>query len=384
MKIVFTTHSYYPTQNGVQYVTEYLAEGLAHRGHEVAVLTAEESERGDEVHNGVRIMRINIPVWHTIYMGDKKAYKKLILSATQDADVMINVCMQCPTTDLIMPYLYEIDCRKILCMHGMAAIHFTKNDMRSLGAFFHKVWTIIRWSPFYHSVSKQIGLYDTVTHLHQEDIANRYFRKHYGVAGEVLENAVDNRFFSDGTAKKELDCPYMIYVANYFPLKNQEYVLNAFYASKETKDFSLIFIGSKRTEYYEALVQKNISLSEAYGRRDIKFLAGVSREETISLVRGAFMFLMGSDVEMYPVVIAEAMAAGVPFICTDVGCVKYLPGGVVVHSIGEMAKCISELIYNDEERMRLGYEGYRYAVEHNKIEKKVDQMEELIYRVCNK
>ena len=39
MKIVFTTHTYYPEKNGVQVVTEYLAEGLAKKGHEVHIIT---------------------------------------------------------------------------------------------------------------------------------------------------------------------------------------------------------------------------------------------------------------------------------------------------------------------------------------------------------
>ena len=39
MKIVFTTHTYWPRKDGVQYVTQYLAEGLAKDGHEVIVFT---------------------------------------------------------------------------------------------------------------------------------------------------------------------------------------------------------------------------------------------------------------------------------------------------------------------------------------------------------
>lgn len=40
MKIVFTVHTYYPEKNGVQVVTEYLAEGLAKKGHDIHVITS--------------------------------------------------------------------------------------------------------------------------------------------------------------------------------------------------------------------------------------------------------------------------------------------------------------------------------------------------------
>ena len=39
MKIVFTVHTYYPNKDGVQYVTQYLAEGLAKLGHDITVIT---------------------------------------------------------------------------------------------------------------------------------------------------------------------------------------------------------------------------------------------------------------------------------------------------------------------------------------------------------
>ena len=39
MNILFTTFSYYPETSGVPVVVQYLAEGLANRGHDVSVVT---------------------------------------------------------------------------------------------------------------------------------------------------------------------------------------------------------------------------------------------------------------------------------------------------------------------------------------------------------
>ena len=46
-------------------------------------------------------------------------------------------------------------------------------------------------------------------------------------------------------------------------------------------------------------------------------------------LKNAKLFVTGSTREAFPVVIVESMASGIPFICTDVGCVRFLPGGVV-------------------------------------------------------
>ena len=40
MKIIFTVNTYYPYKDGVSVVTQYLAEGLAQKGHEVLVMTS--------------------------------------------------------------------------------------------------------------------------------------------------------------------------------------------------------------------------------------------------------------------------------------------------------------------------------------------------------
>ena len=59
MKIVVTVHTYWPARNGVQYVTQYLCEGLAAKGHDVTVITVvpnpEETSREEPI--GVHIVR---------------------------------------------------------------------------------------------------------------------------------------------------------------------------------------------------------------------------------------------------------------------------------------------------------------------------------------
>ena len=102
MKILFTVHTYYPNKDGVQFVTEYLAEGLVKRGHQVDVLTYMYPDRTtvkSETHNGVNIIRWEAKTVHTFHKGDKVGYQQYIISRQQDYDVMINVGTQTALTD---------------------------------------------------------------------------------------------------------------------------------------------------------------------------------------------------------------------------------------------------------------------------------------------
>ena len=82
MKILICSFTYYPSVNGVQNVTEYQAEGLVARGHEVTVLTGYPKGRNcqpEEFYNGVHIQRFHASTDNMLHCGNKKAYQKLLL-----------------------------------------------------------------------------------------------------------------------------------------------------------------------------------------------------------------------------------------------------------------------------------------------------------------
>ena len=120
MKVVFTVSTYYPLKDGVQAVTQYHAESLAQKGHDVTVITAQNgSSPANETYNGVQIIRYSIVTKQSFYYGDKKGYQNLIISECSNADALINVCTQNPFTDWIMPILCDLRCKKLLYVHGM-------------------------------------------------------------------------------------------------------------------------------------------------------------------------------------------------------------------------------------------------------------------------
>lgn len=369
MRILITVASYYPVSGGVQMVTQYTAEGLVKMGHEVTVVTSTHDRKGNSIdnHNGVRLLYTDVYKRRDIIKGHKQEYVDLIKKETDNKDVMINVSLQTPTTDLIIPHLESIRCKKVLYLHDMYDFSWSKMDVASPSRFLSKVfYNITRW--FYYShLHKKLHAYNLVTHLTQFDNSYKYMLKHGVKNNIILGNAALDCMFKP--CDKKIDKLYFLSVANYAEHKNQKFILKAFYESDV--DCEMIFIGRERNKYFNELVELKDIFDKRYGEKKVVFNVGISREETEVLFKNARALVLGSRVEKFPIVIIEAMASHIPFISTNTGCAKYIPGGYVVENIEEMSYWIKFLADNEECRKLIGEVGYKYASKNMTIEGKL-------------
>ena len=374
MKIVITVNTYHPLKDGVQFVTQYHAERLAQKGHEVVVLTVNHGHSNEEVHNKVKIVRFDISVKHTLYFGERKKYINRLREELLSADALINVCAQTATTDWCFPILKDIKCKKILYMHGMHSHKFTKHDLVSLKALAHKIWNNARWNTYYKLSGKYFKQYDHIVQLHENDYANTYFDKKYHIKSVVIENAADDLFFEPEINKEN----YIINVSNYLPRKNQELLLRAFYKGNIDNKYGLILIGGEANKYYHRLLSLRKKLENRYGHKNVKILYGLNREETIKKIKKAGLYVQTSAWEAFPISIIEAMASGTPFISTDTGIVKYLPGGIVANSEQDISYWIKLLLNNQKLSALYGEIGNTYAKNKLSIDNKVNDLEKLL------
>lgn len=393
MKIIFTVNTYKPNLDGVQFVTSYLAEGLSKKGHDVYVITSSfsriETPKSEKI-CGVKVIRKYIRTSHTFHIGDKKQYQKFILNICSNADCIINVGSQSPFTDWCFEILNKIKIPKILYLHSIWDFKYHSENFYSLKAFLFKAWANIRWKIYYAKNKKIFKSYNKIIQLHKKDYSYLYFLNKYGIKSEIIENAADNHFF-DKHSENDFEKPfkhYIIYVANYIDIKNQIVAVKEFLKTNIDKNIGLVLIGSSKNKYYEKLIKfeeeerKRLNLSKK--NKPIKILTNVDRRYISSYVVNSDLYLMTSKDEKYPVSIIESMAAGVPYISTDVGIVKFLPGGVV-SSYDDIHYWIEEL-YNDSTlRKNLGITGHDYANLHMKIDDKVLQLEHMIQQLggCN-
>lgn len=378
MKIIFTVNTYYPLTDGVQAVTEYEAEGLAKLGHDVTVVTVKYPGLKEfETHHNVKIIRYNIATKYALYVGDIKGYRRLIEKLCKNADVLINVCTQTATTEVLYPILYKLPCKKVLYMHGFHDFHWHSFDFTSFSNFGHKLWNNFRWRFDYLTNGKYIKKYDTTIQLHEMDEATFFMKKKFGINSKIINNGADKQFFSSKEDVKFQNEHYAVCIANFIPRKNQEFILRSFYMSKQSR-LSLILIGSKTTPYFFELIKLKAKLDKKYGQRKVEILHDIPREQIARYVKNSSLYLLGSEWEAFPISIVEAMAAGIPYISTDVGIVKYLPGGKIVDSVSEMAFWIDLLTKNRKVAHSLGNEGKYYADENFVEEKIVLKLESIL------
>jgi len=144
-------------------------------------------------------------------------------------------------------------------------------------------------------------------------------------------------------------------------MKNEKYVLSAFLKARPTNT-ELIFIGNQKNAYMEDMKQEWLKYQKTCPGCQVSFLTGLSDIEIWSAYKAADIFLCGSKTECFPIVILQAMAAGVPFISTRVGCVEELRGGEIADSLIHMAQKISEYLSNKDLRKSVGSEG-KHAVQ---------------------
>lgn len=386
MKILITSHTYYPKKDGVQSVTQYLAEGLVSLGYEVTVFTnyyENINMKYNEVHNGVNIRRFNVKTKFLMHFGEKKEYLNTIEHEIDTFDILINVCTQCPLTDWILPRLKNIKIGKILYLHSMFDFKYSKNDFKSLSRLIKKIISNLRWKYFYLINSKNFKEYDEVIQLHQFDYANEFFRKKYNIESKIIENAVEDIFFNNVYSLSNNNTSrYILNVSNYCDRKNQKLLLNVFLHSKLSTDWKLIFIGSKENRYLEELKSiyseytKNSKM-----KKEVQFLTNVERENIYDYVKRAQIYMMTSKWEAFPISIIEAMASGIPFISTDVGIVKFLDGGIIAKSEEELIFCLEKFAFDEELREQYGRIGQYSARKNNKKDMKIQELSNIILNI---
>ncbi len=369
MKILFTVASYYPVSGGVQMVTQYTAEGFVKMGHEVTVVTSCRDHKSIiDKHNGVRLLYTDVYKYFDIIRGNKRSYIEMVLKLAEEMDVLINVSLQTPTTDLLLPYLDRIKCKKILYLHDIHDFKWNKMDLSSPSRIISKLYYNFTRRVYYARLYKKLHSYDIITHLTPFDNSYKYMLKHHIDDNIIIGNAALDVMFEP--SQKKLGKAYFLSVANYAEHKNQKFILKAFYNSGV--DYEMIFIGREHNKYLDELIELKTQLDKKYGEKKVTFNVGISRTETEILIKNAKALILGSRVEKLPIVIIEAMASKIPFISTNVGSIKYLPGGYVIDSSEEMAYWMSFIAENEGCRKLMGLTGYEFALSKMKVQNKLD------------
>lgn len=388
MKILFIVESYIPQLCGITSVTKYLAEGLALKGHKIILATQSHFSDDKLVEEiaGVEIHRFKI---HRNLLkkpiGDTKGFIDFVLS--QHVDAYVFECINSITSDIMLPHIDKLGGTLILHSHGFpwttSKPFAVMNDIKhTIGNTYNYLLGLYGFHKIYPNF---IAKFDQVLSLSivSSDIPLVY---KWAKKLSILDNAADDMFFEDITLtdfKRKFGIKfdhYMISIANYTVVKQQMLMVKAYLKSK-CKGISLVMIGGSKSAYYQYVKDYLSNNLSKYPGKDVVMLTGIERKEFPLILHGASVYLTSSTYEEFSISIIEAMAQGVPFISTNVGNARILPGGITVYDNEKYADAIDEMISNEKHRQELSVEAKRYAFENCRKDVAVNRMEQIIKRV---
>lgn len=386
MKITITALTYYPNKDGVQMVTQYMAEGLAKLGHDVTVLTClRNGNETEELHNGVHIKRFVVKTKLKIDYGEKKEFQQYLLDHASETDALVTVCANTAFAAWTYPIVEKLPYRKIMYQHGMYDGHLHLERVHSFARLLKALLLTPYWEMYHRRHWKQIMQYDACVHLFEGDSSHRYFEEHGFKNNVVIMNSCEQKLFEPynkgGQSIRdiyEIRNRYFIYVANFCSRKDQKLALRSFLKLK-SPDAELVLVGSQKNSYYEELLKLKSELEQENPQHgQVHILVGISREDTIALIRNCYACLMSSNNEYLPITIIETMACRHPYISTNVGVVSKLPGGVIATEPDDLSYWTKYFIEHEETVEQLGQIAYQYVRENMYLADKIKQLEDVL------
>jgi glycosyltransferase involved in cell wall biosynthesis len=384
MKILIVSFSFPPNKDGIAEAAWSMAVGYAQRGHQVVVATGHLPQRHDFTpHLSIRVgqFEIDAELLHQSHADDEvRRMKQFILES--EPDIVICHCWPVWSTTVAEETFPHLKVPKILVSHGYPLLWNPQRKFPwGIRSFFRRLATTA-------SFPRSLRSYDRVVFASRKRDWSRHLDyriasviRHPGIKIIPIGTDPEPARNSDREFRKahQLGDKFMILcVSNYFPLKNQLLTLQSFRKARIPNSV-LVFIGSDFNDYSRRLMELDRSLQTDQPGISVVFLEKLDRASTFAAFAACDVFLLTSTSETGPIVILEAMAAEKPFVTTDVGIVRELPGGIVADGEAEIAAALGRLHEDESLRYRLGKEG-RAAILRDRSNQIIEETREELVR----
>jgi phosphatidylinositol alpha-mannosyltransferase len=350
VKIGIVTQSYYPRFGGVTEHVHATGAELTRRGHEVHVITSRFASNPAEGLSVERIGRnVLVPfnrafVDFTIGWNLKGQLRRLFRD--HDFDVLHTHCPAAPSLPLLAVAAAET--------LQVGTFHMTgRNALQQL---------------FQRPLAKRMARLDARIAVSEtaRECAEHYFGGDYS----VIPNGVDVERFRPGNepfeAWRERDRINIVFVGRLDPRKGVEHLLAAVpevVARSRGRARFLIVGDSYLRDKLQAAVRSDM-------RSHVTFLGAVPSVDLPRWYATADIFVSpATGNESFGIVLLEAMAAGVPVVCSDIPGYRSVvvpQTNALVHppgDVGALADALTTLVLDDERRGQLSEQGRQRALE---------------------
>ena len=306
MKILHTVKSYSPLSGGMYEVVKQISKNLARKGHDVTIA----SSRCPDNYND----DIKIELFDFSKSGEEKRYQDYLINS--DFEIITNFAATQPMTDWALPILDKIKSKKI----------FVPTSFGGIVSKIHE--------KYFLQMKTWIKNYDLLIFL-SDDYLDINFARENAVPENrmvIIPNGASKEEFFDKEStlniRKKLgiskDDFLILHVGSFTGVKGHKETIEIFSQAK-ISDSSLILIGNGDTKSFREIKKRSARLNDtrSFRERNKKIIIpNLNRQETVSAYKESNLFLFPSNTECSPIVLFEAMAAGLPFLTADVGNAK--------------------------------------------------------------
>lgn len=362
MKIVQVSAYYPPHIGGIEYCAKNISEQLAKNGHTVTVLTSNVGRGKPQT-----VKRGNLT--EKYLTGIEFAHTPIIPSLPLellriDKESVVHIHLSHVYTELLVFIITTL--RRI---PYVAHFHMDVDASGRLGLLF-KIYKRIILPYVIRKASKVIAL----SQEQREIVLKRYRAKPKNVV--IIPNGVKNDFFMERIFYESDTPTNLLFVGRFALQKNIPRLLRALPLMQHDVHLHLVGDGEKLPQIKQIIQELNIQNVTLHGPQNGKKL--------VDMYRKADIFVLPSDREGMPLVLLEAMAAGLLVVASNVqGIREFIKNnGLLVNnpSPETFANTLDNLIGDQEKLQKLSNRGRAWAKNYS-WEKLVHKIEKVYTNV---
>lgn len=303
--------TFHPHRGGAESLSDDLAARFVARGHAVTIVTASgEPSTAPETRHGARVLRVRFPPPHrppfaalsvlAAGVRMRRWHRRLLTDSAIDAVCIARVDESCRD---LLALRRRLGFRLTVYLHGA--------ELRALQRQWRRFRHVLRWAMREANVVVAVS-----EELQREAIG---FAPEAAGKLRLIPNGIDVAAVR-AQPPASWPRPYVLFAGRLEPVKNAAFLIEAFErAGQEAGPLDLIVAGTGSEE------RRLADLVAARGlNAHVHLLGGVERERIWALMKGAVCLVVPSLAEGHPLVVLEALAAGLPVLASDVKGLRHL------------------------------------------------------------
>jgi glycosyltransferase involved in cell wall biosynthesis len=226
-------------------------------------------------------------------------------------------------------------------------------------------WLVNRWYGFLamqEQVAQKLAHVITVSQQSRADIVEAFKRSAQDV--HIIPNGIDTEIFRPLPHVHRQHWRIITTASSDQPIKGLSVLLNALARLREQfSQVQLIVVGKLKEGGSTETELKKLRLENS-----VQFISGISTEQLVQEYAQASLAVVPSLYEGFGLPAGEALACGVPLICSDGGALPEVVGDaaykVKAGDVDALVTALAKLLNNDELRKQLSVAGRLHSLQH--------------------